>query len=40
MSYPLDGIRKSDSIVVDVINMRNKMVKDGIDGEDGLIMTN
>ncbi len=38
-SYPLDGIRKSDSIVVDVINMRNKMVKDGIDGEDGIIMT-
>ena len=28
-SYPLDGIR----------NMRNKMVKDGIDGEDGIIMT-
>jgi len=38
-SYPLDGIRKSDSTVVDVINMRNKMVKDGIDGEDGIIMT-
>jgi hypothetical protein len=38
-SYPLDGIRKGDSTVVDVINMRNKMVKDGIDGEDGIIMT-
>lgn len=38
-SYPLDSIRKGDSTVVDVINMRNKMVKDGIDGEDGIIMT-
>jgi hypothetical protein len=38
-SYPLDSIRKGDSSVIDIINMRNKMVEKGIDGQDGIVMT-
>lgn len=37
-SYPLDAIRKSDSTVVDIINMRDSMIAKGIPGEDGMQM--
>ncbi|MFD1062589.1 DUF4837 family protein [Winogradskyella litorisediminis] len=36
-SYPLDSIRKSDSTVVDIINMRDKMIKN-IPTEDDMVM--
>ncbi|WP_188373197.1 DUF4837 family protein [Winogradskyella haliclonae] len=37
-SYPLDSIRKTDSTVVDIINMRDTMIAKGIPGEDGMQM--
>jgi len=38
-SYPLDAIRKGDSTVVDIIKMRDKVAKENIPGEDGIVMT-
>lgn len=37
-SYPLEGIRKNDSTVIDIINMRDKMLAEGIPGEEDIIM--
>ena len=38
-SYPLDSIRKGDSTVVDIIKMRDKIAREKIPGEDGIVMT-
>ena len=38
-SYPLDSIRKSDSTVVDIVNMRDSTIEKEIPGEDGIVMT-
>ena len=38
-SYPLDSIRKGDSTIVDIIKMRDKIAKEKIPGEDGIVMT-
>lgn len=37
-SYPLDSIRKNDSTVIDIVNMRDKMLAEGIPGEEDIIM--
>lgn len=37
-SYPLDAIRKNDSTVIDIISMRDKMLAEGIPGEEDIIM--
>ena len=37
-SYPLDSIRKGDSTIVDIIKMRDKIAKEKIPGEDGIVM--
>lgn len=37
-SYPLDAIRKGDSTIVDIITMRDTMIKKAIPGEDGMVM--
>jgi hypothetical protein len=38
-SYPLDGITKGDSTILDIINMRDNIIKNSIPGEDGIVMT-
>ncbi|MCC1483463.1 DUF4837 family protein [Winogradskyella immobilis] len=37
--YPLDAIKKGDSTIVDIINMRDTIIKERIPGEDDIIMT-
>ena len=38
-SYPIDSIRKGDDAVVDIIKMRDAIIRKGIPGEDGIVMT-
>lgn len=38
-TYPLDGITKGDSTIVDIIKMRDTTIEKGIPGEDGIVMT-
>ena len=38
-SYPLDSINKTENTVLDIIKMRDVSIKNGIPGEDDIIMT-
>lgn len=37
-SYPIDAIRKGDSIVVDIIKMRNKLAAENLPADDNMVM--